>query len=345
MTKRKSVNGLIVLSLLLVLILSAFSTFQAAETADGPIRLGKHVQRLATASVTARAARMENQPKRLIVQARRNHFIVDSIPPLGGTNEELNPVDLLASALAACATFVSDRAAREKGIELEGITTTAEGEFDARGLLGFDFDPRFQVFRVHMDLDGATEEQQAQLEEAFKARCLVYATLIRSVDTIEITTNDEQPSPPLTGPGIMTASAVAQLSNERGRAIVSVQGGVKDFIADAEWLLGGPNHELNSIDMTLSALATCATILYEDEAIKQGVPLTAIAAKVEADYDRRGMKSAQFDARIQAFRVTVDLEGPTPEQAEALQAKYVLRCPLYTTLVRAAPIEIVNVTH
>jgi uncharacterized OsmC-like protein len=124
-----------------------------------------------------------------------------------------------------------------------------------------------------------------------------------------------------------------------------VQGGIKDYIVDAEWVLGGPNHELNSIDLTLSSLATCATILYEDEAVKQGVPLTAIAAKVEAVYNRWGMTRIPVNPRIQAFRVTVDMEGPTAEQAEALEAGYVLRCPLYTTLVRAAPIEIVNVTH
>jgi uncharacterized OsmC-like protein len=267
---------------------------------------------------------------------------VDSIPPLGGTNEELNPVDLLVSSMAACGTFVVERAAHEKHIDLEGITTTAQGDFNIPGLLGQPVDPRFQVFRVHIDVPGVTDEQLEQLVEAFKARCLVYATLSRSVDDdIEITTNEEQPSPPTEG--LNTASAEAQLSNQPGRAIVSVQD--KHFIADAMKVLGGPDQELNSPDMLLSALATCATILYEDEAIKQGVTLTAVAAKVEADYYRRGVKRGRVNPRIREFRVTVELEGPTAEEAEALEAGYVLRCPLYTTLIRAAPIEIENVVH
>ena len=56
---------------------------------------------LTTASVTSR---LTNQPGRTIVTARGHHFVVDSPAPLGGPNEELNPIDLLLSALATCGT-------------------------------------------------------------------------------------------------------------------------------------------------------------------------------------------------------------------------------------------------
>ena len=52
---------------------------------------------LVTASVTSH---LTNEPGRAIVTARGHHFVVDSPAPLGGPNEEINPVDVLLSALA-----------------------------------------------------------------------------------------------------------------------------------------------------------------------------------------------------------------------------------------------------
>jgi uncharacterized OsmC-like protein len=52
---------------------------------------------------------------------------------------------------------------------------------------------------------------------------------------------------------------------------------------------------------------------------------------------------SSVNPRIQAFRVKMELEGPTAEQAEAIKEAYVLRCPVYTTLSRSAPVEIENV--
>ncbi len=173
----------------------------------------------------------------------------------------------------------------------------------------------------------------------YKVRCPIYTAFSRSA-RVEITTNDEAPSPPIEG--LNTASAVSMLSNQPGRSIVSSRG--IPYIVDSPPALGGTNEERNPLDMALGALATCATILYEDEAKKQGVELTGLAAHVETDFDPRGMTGAPVNPRLREFRVKMELEGPTAEQAENLRAAYVLRCPVYNTLIRSAPIEIVNVT-
>ena len=249
-------------------------------------------------------------------------------------------MDILLGSVATCAAFVYEGAANEMGIELDGITATAEGDFDPRGLLGEEgVNPRVQVFRVHMDVSGATEEQLEKLEKEYKARCPIYTTLSRSAP-IEVTTNDEQPSAPTEG--LKTASAVSQMSNQPGRAIVSSRG--NHYIVDSVPPLGGPNEMRNPLDLALGALATCATILYEVEANEQGVPLTGLAATVEADFDPRGMATdSKINPRIKAFRVKMELEGPTAKQAEAIKKAYVLRCPVYTTLSRSAPVKIENV--
>jgi uncharacterized OsmC-like protein len=132
---------------------------------------------LATASVTSH---LSNQAGRAIVTARGHHVIVDSPAALGGPNEEINPVDLLLSALATCGTFVCETAAQEMDIPLRSIGVTAAGDFDPRGLCGQGINPRMRAFRVRLVLSGPTEEQAEALAEAFRTRCPVFTTFSRA---------------------------------------------------------------------------------------------------------------------------------------------------------------------
>jgi putative redox protein len=133
---------------------------------------------MATASATSTLA---NQAGRAIVSARGHHIIVDSPPPLGGPNQELNPLDVILAALATCGTFVIETAAGEMEIPLESVSLEAEGDFDPRGVKGVEgIDPRITEFRVKVNVVGPTEEQTETLIEEFKKRCPVYTTLSRS---------------------------------------------------------------------------------------------------------------------------------------------------------------------
>ena len=147
--------------------------------------------RLVTASVTSR---LSGQPGRAIVTARGHHFVVDSPPPLGGPNEEVNPIDVLLSALATCGTFVCETAALEMDIPLDAVAVTAAGDFDPRGVCGEPVDPRVQEFRVRLGLSGPTAEQAEALAQAFRTRCPVYTTLLRAAP-IELEVAVESPPP------------------------------------------------------------------------------------------------------------------------------------------------------
>jgi putative redox protein len=133
---------------------------------------------MATVSVTSS---LSNEVGRAIVETRQHHFIIDSPPPLGGPNEELNPLDILLAALATCGTFVIETAAREMQVPLKSVHVDAEGDFDPRGVKGEPgVDPRITEFRVKVMLDGTTSEQTNTLIEQFKERCPVYTTLSRA---------------------------------------------------------------------------------------------------------------------------------------------------------------------
>jgi putative redox protein len=139
---------------------------------------------LATAAVSSR---LSNEPGRALLSARGHHLLTDAPPMLGGTNESANPVELLLASLAACGTFVFERAAQELGIALRGVAVTASGDFDPRGVCGEAVDPRFQAIRVRVALDGPDAGQKDLLLQAFRSRCPVYATLSRAVDlTLEL---------------------------------------------------------------------------------------------------------------------------------------------------------------
>ena len=132
-------------------------------------------------ATTSASSNLSNQTGRAITTARGHHLIVDSPPPLGGPNEELNPLDILLASLATCGTFVIETAARERSIPLESVTLDVEGDFDPRGVKGVEgIDPMITEFRVKVSIVGTTKKQTIELVEQFKERCPVYTTLSRA---------------------------------------------------------------------------------------------------------------------------------------------------------------------
>ncbi len=133
--------------------------------------------RLATATVTAR---LSGQRGRAIVNAKGHHFVVDSPLTLGGPNEEINPIDLLLSALATHGTFIIERVARELSYPLKNASMLVSGSFDPRGVAGEAIDPGIQTVRARLTLEGVTHEQAQTLVAAYRSRCPVYATLAKA---------------------------------------------------------------------------------------------------------------------------------------------------------------------
>jgi uncharacterized OsmC-like protein len=317
---------------------SAAAAEPVQEVVEEPAAAASDEPQLATAKASAK---LTNQAGRAIVSARGNHFIVDSVPPLEGPNEELNPLDMILGSLATCGMFIAERVAQEEAIPLEDVLVAVEGDLDASGVAGSGADPRLQQMRVHLDLPGANEEQAAQIVDNFTVRCPIYTTLSRATD-IEITVGDE--APPAAMEGLNTAALTAQLSNQPGRAIVSARG--NHFVIDSVPPLEGPNEERNPLDLILGSLATCGTFIFERSAQELDIPLTSLTTLVEGDFDPRGVaEMGSIDPRIQAFRVMIEAEGIDDAQAETMSEQFQQRCPIYTTLQHAAPVEITVTTN
>ena len=90
----------------------------------------------------------------------------------------------------------------------------------------------------------------------------------------------------------------------------------------------------------MSALASSCAFICEAVANDEHMPLSSVNITVAGDFDPRGMCGENFAANIQAFRIKLSVSGPTQAQAEQLVEAFTKRCPVYSTLVRAAPIDI-----
>ena len=130
---------------------------------------------LATARIAT--AMLPGSPGRAIASARSHHVVVDSPPPLGGPNEELNPLDLLLGALATCAIFVAETAARESGVAWNHGRAEVEVDFDPGAVRGSGGDAKLQAIRLHVAFDGPSPDEAERLVEALRTRCPVFTTL------------------------------------------------------------------------------------------------------------------------------------------------------------------------
>ena len=138
---------------------------------------------------------------------------------------------------------------------------------------------------------------------------------------------------------LATATAVSRLSNESGRALLTVRG--QHFVIDSPGALAGPNEAPNPAELVLCALASCCVFLCETVSQEQQMPLRGVVATAAGDFDPRGVCGDPVDPRFQSFRVKLALDGPDEAQCEALVQAIRRRCPVYTTLSRSATVEII----
>lgn len=324
------------------------------EAADAEGEMAEEAEedvQLVTATVYADLV----QPGRVLMSARGNHWVYDSVPPLNGPNEEVNPLDGMLGALISCGMMIYEAVALENNIPLNHVTSSVVGEFDPRGAAGADVSPRVRAFYVTMNVEGPTAEQAAMMAEAFGRRCPIHTTLARSAP-IEVTNvvygasqapilTEASPREGTDAEDTMELELARPAAHARrvefGRVMVSARG--NHWIYDSVPPINGPNEEVNPLDGLVGALPACGVMVYEAVAAEEGITLNSLNAAVEADLDPRGVAGLPVNPRVRAFRVTMNVDGPTAEEAEMMAEQYSQRCPIYTTFVRSAPIEVTNV--
>lgn len=93
----------------------------------------------------------ENDTK-FVAQARQFQIIVDEPPELGGADEAANPVEYLLASYAGCLNVVGHLVAKERGLELGGLSIDIEGELDPGNFLGLSQHDRagYQALTVRL---------------------------------------------------------------------------------------------------------------------------------------------------------------------------------------------------
>jgi len=103
---------------------------------------------------------------------------------LCGTDAGPTPVEWVLHALASCLTAGIGNIAAARGIRLNKVESTVEGDIDLRGVLGLSGDVRngYQGIKVSFEIDGdASPDQLEKLVMQSKARSAVFDILTNGV--------------------------------------------------------------------------------------------------------------------------------------------------------------------
>jgi len=107
-------------------------------------------------------------------------YDVDHPPVLCGAGNAPSPVEFLLHALAGCITAGIGNIASARGVEIESVESTIEGDLDVQGLLGLSKDVRngYQGIRLSFKVKGdADDETLRKIVEQSQARSAVYDVL------------------------------------------------------------------------------------------------------------------------------------------------------------------------
>jgi uncharacterized OsmC-like protein len=89
-------------------------------------------------------------------------FVNGEPPVLLGANEGANPVEFLLHALAGCITTTLVLHAAARGIRIDKIATTLDGDIDLHGLLNLDpsVSPGYEQIRVKMEIKADCSDKE-----------------------------------------------------------------------------------------------------------------------------------------------------------------------------------------
>jgi uncharacterized OsmC-like protein len=127
-------------------------------------------------------------------QVHERNTILDADHPavLVGDDHGPTPAEYLLHALGACLMSGLGNIAAARGIELDEVTATIEGDIDLRGILGIDDGVRngFEGIRVLFHVKGAAEaEKLAALVRQSQKRSAVYDVVTNGVSvSIDVAT-------------------------------------------------------------------------------------------------------------------------------------------------------------
>jgi uncharacterized OsmC-like protein len=110
-------------------------------------------------------------------------FDADHPPVLVGSDEGPTPVEYLLHALAACLTAGIANVAAARGVNLDEVSSTVEGDIDLLGILGLSKDVRngYHQIKVSFRLRGDEPAKLRDVVERSTQRSAVYDVMTNGV--------------------------------------------------------------------------------------------------------------------------------------------------------------------
>jgi len=111
----------------------------------------------------------ENEnPTKLVVNARNFKLVVDEPAGLGGTDHGPNPVEYLLAGYAGCLNVVAHLVAKEQGLDIKKLTINVDGDINPARLFGQSNNDRagFKIIRVNITID--TDAEQPAIDQWLK---------------------------------------------------------------------------------------------------------------------------------------------------------------------------------
>jgi uncharacterized OsmC-like protein len=117
-------------------------------------------------------------------------FEADHPEVFAATDNGITPIEYLLVGLASCLSAGVASVAQNRGIQLNSVEATVEGNHDIRGILGADSDVRngYNDIKVtfHIDADASREDIEALVAQSQK-RSAVFDALTNPTDvTVEV---------------------------------------------------------------------------------------------------------------------------------------------------------------
>ncbi len=115
-------------------------------------------------------------------RSKPHTFVKDEPPVLLGNDNGANPVEYLLAGLAGCLTTSLVAHAAAKGIKLDSVESTLEGNIDLRGLLQMDenVNPGYESIQVNFKIESdAPKETLQELVELAKKSSPVCNTVTK----------------------------------------------------------------------------------------------------------------------------------------------------------------------
>ena len=116
-------------------------------------------------------------PTKMNITSGKFSLVIDEPTSMGGTDAGPSPVQVLLMSLAGCLNVTGHEVAKQKGLRLNGMKVTIEGNLNPCAFLGCSFEERagFQTVKVKIapDFTDASKEEIEQWLHETESRCPV----------------------------------------------------------------------------------------------------------------------------------------------------------------------------